>query len=208
MRLLHSLLDLVFPPRCEVCRQSGPEPLCAACFTQIKFMKPQLGVHSATVYGGVVRDALHRLKFQRRKKLAEALGVVLVKYLAQVESLQLKEIDWLVPVPLHQKRERERGFNQVELLAKVIGRYYELPVKNALARVRNTHAQFNLPREARSVNVRGAFQAVDPPALNGRRVLLLDDIFTTGATVAECARILLAAGAKRVEVLALSRAVE
>lgn len=202
------MLDLVFPPRCEVCRQSGPEALCADCCRQIKFMKPQLGVYSATVYAGVVRDALHRLKFQRRKNLAEALGVVLVKYLAGVESLRLKEIDWLVPVPLHQKRQRARGFNQVELLARVIGRYYELPVKNALARVRNTHTQFDLPREARSVNVRGAFQPVDPRALVGRRVLLVDDIFTTGATVSECAQTLLVAGAKRVEILVLSRAVE
>jgi ComF family protein len=206
--LLRPLLDLVFPPRCEVCRGSGPEPLCAACLAQIKFMKPQLGVHAATVYDGVVRDALHRLKFQNRRKLAEALGVVLVQYLAQVESLKITELDWLVPVPLHPKRARERGFNQVELLARVIGRYYELPVRNALARIRNTHAQFALPREARSVNVRGAFQAVDRSALAGRRVLLLDDIFTTGATAAECARTLLAAGAKRVEVLALSRAVD
>ena len=206
--MLRPLLDLIFPPKCEVCRRSGPEPLCAACFAQIRFMKPQLGVHAATVYDGVVRDALHRLKFQRRKKLAEALGVVLIKYLAQVESLRLPEVDWLVPVPLHPRRARERGFNQAELLARVIGRYYELPVRNALVRTRNTHAQFDLPRAARSVNVAGAFKAIDPTTLNGRRVLLLDDIFTTGATVAECARTLLAAGAKRVEVLALSRAVE
>jgi len=205
---LNSLLDLVFPPRCEVCRKSSREPLCTECFSQIDFMKPHLGIYSVSVYEGVLRDALHRFKFNGRRSLADPLGILLVKYLSRTPSLKMDEIDCLVPVPLYRGRQRNRGFNQSELLARVVSRYYEIPVVTALERVKNTHPQFDLPREARFENLKGAFKVSDPKAVYNRRLLLLDDIYTTGSTIAECSRALKIAGARRVEVLTLSRAVE
>jgi len=205
---LKPLLDLVFPPSCEVCRRRSDEVLCPDCFNQVKFMKPQFGVYSATAYAGVLRTALHRLKFQKRKRLAEPLGVVLVQYLSQTQGLKLAELDLIIPVPLHRHRYRQRGFNQAELLARIVGRYYELPVSNVLERVRNTHAQFDLPKEARAVNVKGAFKIREPQAVGNKKILLVDDIYTTGATIAECAKTLSLAGARRVEILTLTRAIE
>lgn len=205
---IKSLLNLVFPPRCEVCRKIGEQALCPECFQQIKFMKPQFNVHSVAVYDGVLREALHRLKFKKKKSLVEPLGILLVKYVTSMPSLNLREIDYLVPVPLHWKRERERGFNQVELIAKVLSRYFEIPVINALQRIKETQPQFDLPREERLRNVVGAFKISDPKLVYNKRILLLDDIYTTGATVAECCRVLKIGGARRVEILTLARAME
>ena len=205
--VLNAILDLVFPPRCEVCRKSGEAALCPECFSAIKFMKPQYGIHSAAVYDGAIRTALHRFKFQKRKRLAEPLGILLVNYLGQAATLGMKELDSIVPVPLHRKRLRQRGFNQVELLARMIGRYYEVPVVAALERTRDTKPHFDLPKDKRLVNIKGAFRVCRPQDVYNKRLLLLDDIYTTGATVAECAKTLSTAGARRIEVLTLSRAV-
>jgi len=203
-----ALLNLVFPPACEVCRKSSDEALCGECFSQIRFMKPHLGIYSAAIYDGVIKTALHRFKFQKRRKLAEPLGILLVKYLSHTPALPMDEMDCIVPVPLHRKRQRERGYNQAQLLAAVISRYYEVPVIAALARMKDTHPQFDLPREARLTNVKGAFKVADPKAVYNKKILLLDDIYTTGSTISECSKVLKIAGARSVEVLTLSRAVD
>jgi len=111
-------------------------------------------------------------------------------------------------VALHPKRSRQRGFNQAELLARIVGQYYEKPVVAALARVKNTHSQFDLPRDKRLVNVKGAFKVSDHRLVFNKKILLIDDIYTTGSTIAECGKALSIAGAKGVEVLTLARAVE
>jgi ComF family protein len=206
--MFKALLDLIFPPKCEVCRQPGRDALCPECCRQIKFLRPQLGVYSAAVYDGVVKEALHRFKFQGRQGLAEPLGVLLVQYLSQAPGLKMSEVEALVPVPLHRKRLRQRGYNQAELLARVIGRYYDKPVVTALERQRNTHAQFDLPRQERFTNLKEAFRVGDRAAVQNRKVMLVDDIYTTGSTVGECVRALKTAGARRIEILTLSRAVE
>jgi ComF family protein len=205
---IDSFLNLIFPPQCEVCHRKSEETLCHDCFAQVKFMKPQMGINSAAAYEGVVKTALHRFKFQNRKRLAQPLGIMLVNYLCQLPGFKIEAIDCIVPVPLHQRRQRARGFNQVELLAEVVGRYFEKPVVPAIARIRDTHPQFDLPREQRISNVKGVFKATNPSALAGRTVLLLDDIYTTGSTVAECSQAIRRAGAKKIEVLTLARAVE
>ena len=205
---VENLLDLIFPPRCEVCKKSSKEILCGECFGQIKFMKPHLGIYSAAVYEGAVKAAIHRFKFMKRKKLANPLGIVLVKYLSQLPMLDMKEMDMIVPVPLHAKRHRERGFNQVHLLAGVLSKYFGVPVLPALERQKNTKAQFDLPREERFKNINGSFRVTQPETVFQKRVLLLDDIYTTGATISECSRVLKKAGSRRVEVLTLSRAVD
>ncbi len=202
------LLNLVFPPVCEVCRNRSQETLCRGCFEQVKFMKPQLGIYSTTVYEGVIKTALHRLKFQKRRKLAAPLGVLAVRYLCNLPSFKMSQFDCIVPVPLHQKRLRDRGFNQSALLAETIGKYFEVPVAQALKKVKDTHPQFDLPREKRLLNVKGAFRVADPGAIAGRQVLLFDDIYTTGATAAECAAVMLNSGARKVEILTLARALE
>jgi ComF family protein len=171
-------------------------------------MRPQMGIHAVAIYDGVIRSAIHRFKFQKKKKLAQALGIVMVRYLSRVSSLNVKEIDFIVPVPLHKRRAKQRGFNQADLLAGMVSKYYEVPSANALERVRDTHPQFDLPREKRLTNVKGVFKVSEPKAVYNKNILLLDDIYTTGSTIFECTKALKVAGAKRVEVLTLARAVE
>lgn len=206
--MLRALLDLIFPPACEVCRKRCEEALCPDCFSEIKFVKPQLGIYCASAYEGVMRTALHRFKFQRRKNLAEPLGVLLVKYISHAPGLKMNEVNYIIPVPLHRRRQQQRGYNQAELLARVIGRYYEVPVISALERIKDTRPQFDLQREARFTNIRGAFKVSDAKAVYNKNVLLLDDIYTTGSTIGECSKVLKTAGARRIEILTLSRAVE
>ncbi len=116
-----------------------------------------------------------------------------------------REFDLLIPVPLHSKREHERGFNQAALLAEEVGTGWGLPTaQRVLRRVRPTEAQSGGRRE-RQENVKGAFRVARPDRVEGRRLLLVDDVFTTGATVNECAKALLAAGAAEVAVYTLAR---
>jgi ComF family protein len=117
------------------------------------------------------------------------------------------KVDAILPVPLHRLRLAERGFNQAVDLARPLARVRGVPLLyNALDRVRHTAPQFGLSVPQRRENIRGAFQVPRPHRVKGRRILLVDDIITTGATVAECAKVLKKAGAAQVAVLALARA--
>jgi len=170
-------------------------------------MKPQFGINSAAVYDGVVREAIHRFKFEGRKRLAGPLGHLLVKYISELPNIDMREMHYIVPVPLHAKRFRKRGFNQAELLSNILSKYYSIPVFPILKRTIDTKPQFSLPIEHRGNNVRGAFQAgVERGKIEGKNLILFDDIYTTGATINECAGVLRKAGARKVEVVVLSRA--
>jgi ComF family protein len=152
-----------------------------------------------------VREALHAFKFRGRRGLAAPLGDLLVDGIAG--GLPLGLPDLLVPVPLHPRRARERGFNQALLLARRVGRAWGRPVRDdVLLRAVPTMSQTALAASARRANVRGAFRLRRSEAIAGRHVAVVDDILTTGATVSECARCLEAGGAAVVGVLAVARA--
>jgi len=160
---------------------------------------------AATLYEaeGTIRQAILLFKYGGRLSLGRHLGRLMVEVTDRL--LDPREFDLLIPVPLHPKREQERGFNQATLLAKEVGRGYGLPVgRRLLRRVRATEAQRGARKE-REANVKGAFRVDRPEKVNGRRVLLIDDVFTTGATVSECAKALMAAGAAEVGIYTLAR---
>jgi len=203
---LESLLDLIFPPHCEVCRNNCRAALCPDCRQQIKFLKPHLGLYAAAEYDGVLKTALHRLKFQKVKRLAGPLGLILAQYLGGLADFKQTPADLIVPVPLHPRRQRLRGYNQSLLLAQVIGQQLGLPVQENLARIKDTRPQFDLPRTDRFKNIAGAFQVKEPETISGRRLILLDDIYTTGATVAECVKALRPAAPRGIVVVTLARA--
>ncbi len=154
---------------------------------------------AAGVYDGPLREAIHALKFQGRRALAVPLGALMAD-VARSDPM-LRRAKAAVPVPLHAKRLRERGFNQSELLALEVGRTFRLPVlTGVMRRMVSTEPQSTLTLDDRRANVRGAFRATsEVPA---ERMLLIDDVISTGFTASECARQLLKAGAEGVCVLA------
>lgn len=203
-RLYEGLLELIFPDRCAACGGAGGL-LCPACRAGLRPYPPEgptPGLDAMAVawlYEGALRDAVHSLKYRRRRRVADALADALAAGLAPPPA------DALVPVPLHAERLAERGFNQAEDLARRLGRRWGLPVcASGLARSRDTGHQARLSRAARRGNVAGAFvwagQAPPP-----RRALLVDDVLTTGATLAACAEALRAAGSREVRAVALAR---
>lgn len=153
----------------------------------------------------LARDLIARFKYRGHTYLRRPLGAWLVEAVRTDERLQRQPIDALVPVPLHRRRERERGFNQAQALCHGVRRGTDLPVWRALRRTRATATQARLTRDERLHNLRGAFAVAGRWPVTGAHLLLVDDVFTTGSTVHECARVLRGAGAASVRVLTVAR---
>jgi ComF family protein len=164
---------------------------------------PLLQLEWCAAFAGPVRAALHDLKYAGERRLAEPLGAAVARRWARVGV----GADLLVPVPVHAERERRRGYDQAALIAAVAATHLGLPSVRALERRRATVAQFELGRGERASNVAGAFavRRVDHGAIAGRWVLLVDDVVTTGATLAACGDALIRAGARAVSAIAVAR---
>ena len=228
-------LDLLFPPLCPVCREllgeGRRDPLCGRCWQRMSRINPPwcrccglpLAIdglcgacrarrprfayaRAAARYGDVVREAIHAFKFGGRRTLAAPLGDLLAGL--GLAALPGAPPDLIIPVPLHRRRERDRGYNQALLLARRLEQHWQVPVAvGVLARAAATAPQADLDAAARRRNVRGAFVVREPAAVTGRHVIVVDDVLTTGATVGECARCLTRAGAAVVGVVTVARTV-
>ena len=228
--LFEPFLTLLYPPRCLVCRTLGTSGLCAACAAQIlPVAVPFCAVcgHTLTdsrctncaaqtpafqcsrslgAYDGVLRHAVHQFKYRDRPQLALPLGRLLAEYArAHASELNALRFDALLPVPMHPVRQRVRGYNQSERLARVLGQELGLPlVTNVLVRARPTRPQVGLLGDARRTNLRGAFAVKQPNLVSGQTLLLIDDVVTSGSSLHECASVLNAAGASAVYALTLA----
>ena len=160
-------------------------------------------IWGAAQYDGAVGAAIRLYKFKSKSRLAQPLAELMIAF-AEVE-MDFSQYDCITPVPLYPTRLRERGFNQSLLLARALSDAFGVETGQSLARIRPTRAQSRLKTEERAMNVRGAF-AVTDDALKGKRVLLIDDVITTGGTITECARAMKRAGAKSVEAFAAALA--
>jgi ComF family protein len=167
---------------------------CALCRSGLRGFD---AAYSFGAYEGVLRELIHLYKYGRVKTLAWPLSGLLAQALPRDEAF-----DATVPVPLYWRRRLQRGFNQAELLARGLSRRTGIPVARALSRLRPTPAQAGLSNSARRQNVSQAFRA---RGVQGKRILLIDDVMTTGATAASCAAALKQAGARRVSLLTVAR---
>lgn len=200
-------LKAINPPFCNVCgipfvSGSSTPHTCASCCVE----KPLfIAARSAFVYDGAALDAVHAFKYNGRVQLARALG----GFAAQAAPCPCNERPYVVmPVPLYKARLKERGFNQSLLIARGISRLHKTPLDYAnLKRIRPTEPQVRLSAKERLKNVSGAFALERPDMVRGKTVLLVDDVYTTGATIRECAGTLNRAGAK-VFAVTLARAVK
>lgn len=201
--MLDFLLDIIFPRHCVGCQKLG-KFFCDNCAKTIRFYDPAVhegidqidDVFILAHYDGVIREAIKEIKYQGIFAINLELAEMIRKNFRHKFNF-----DYLVPVPLSQKRLAQRGFNQAEKLAKYLGM---APVLNCLTRTRDTKPQFDLKFKERKENVRGAFTTRHLLPANCC-VCLVDDVATTGATVSECARALRAAGAKAVFAICVAR---
>jgi ComF family protein len=191
-------------PLSPASQSADREPLCGLCRRGLNDFDR---LRSFGAFDGALRDLLHLFKYDRVTPLARPLAQLLG--VAVHNEPALRQVDAIVPVPLHPRRERARGYTQAALLARELARTLGLPLEpSALARIRDTASQTGLTPRQRRDNVRGAFAISTRSQLQGKRILLLDDVATTGATLNACARTLKRAGAVRVEALTLARVVE
>lgn len=156
--------------------------------------------YSYGAYEGKLREIIHLLKYGRIEPLAKPLSNLLIKALPLDQRF-----DCVVPIPIHWMRRISRGFNQAELIAKPLADYMSLPMVKAMRRGSYRPPQVGLTNAQRRDNVRGVFSVRKPEQINGLRILLVDDVFTTGATASACAKALKQAGAKHVSLLTLAR---
>ena len=237
LMLLDSFLDFFFPARCFVCRKEifPTQNICKTCSSQIKYISSPICIQCGIPFGskigrnhlcgdcstselyfskaravgyyeGVLQEAIHQFKYNKKTFLAKHLGALMANY--DLDSFDFKSYDSMIPVPLHFKRLRERGFNQALSLARYIGKRYDTPVDfKSLRRIRWEAPQINLGKIERARNVKGAFVLYYKSRFKDKDILIIDDVYTSGATVNECAKVLKKAGVASVDVFTLSRAV-
>ena len=194
------MLDFPFPTRCALCDEMGPDAICRTCAPEFTphpgtpvFETSSITVQfAAYVYQGRAGQAVRRLKYERITSLGAEMSMRLK---AAVDAAELR-YDVVIPVPLHFLRRCERGFNQAEMLAEAFPESTVRP--KLLRRIRSTKPQVGLPPEWRRTQLMGAFRAA--PAVAAQHVLLIDDVMTTGGTANECAKTLLSAGARQVDI--------
>ncbi len=228
-------LDFIFPKLCLFCGSTSSErKMCEKCLSEMGFIKSPIctvcglpfpstevsnhlcgkclvgefyfdRARSVASYKGVLKEVLHKFKYEGVFSFGGVLSQILVHNFPD----DLSDPDLVVPVPLYLGRLKSREYNQSVILGKALAKYLGVSFDQfLLRRVRDTKPQFEVGGEReRLSNVRGAFVVVQPDKIVRRRVLLIDDVFTTGATVSECARVLKKSGAKKIEVITLMRAV-
>lgn len=173
------------------------EGLCALCRLGLNGFD---AAYSFGLYETELRQLIHLFKYGRVQTLAKPLGRLLVSALPREEHFDL-----IVPMPMHWLRRWQRGFNQADLLARELGRRTHLTVRHAVRRVHHKRAQAGLTNSKRRLNVQGAFRVKNASAIRGKRILLIDDVMTTGATASACARVLKRAGAAHISLLTVGR---
>lgn len=223
---LSKILDYLYPPRCPVCDRIYGEGICDSCRQKLIYIEEDfclkcgkplsdsrqeycmdcrkrkhayLQGRALFSYQGAIRKSLYRLKYANRREYACWYGEEMAKCLGK--WISQKRITKIVPIPLHPARKRQRGYNQAALLARSIGRYMNIPVdEQLLYRVKKTAPQKALTGQERKANLRNAFE-IRKSIRPGERILLVDDIYTTGSTVDAAAECLQRAGKCRIYVI-------
>lgn len=219
-----SVIDFIYPPLCFLCQNRLEEKerfICFACWegleilpqpfcTSQEYLRKVVGKvwFSASIafyqYSPAVQRLIHQMKYQRMGSVANIFALVMGRRLKEV--IGTIPVDYIVPIPLHYTRERERGYNQAKLLAVRISRESGIPLlENCIKRRRYTTQQAKLDKNKRYQNVRDAFCVKNAELIKDRTILLTDDVLTTGNTMNECARMLSCAGAREIIALTIVR---
>ncbi len=226
--IFSGILDLIYPPHCVICRTAGEGYLCGECREKIVMIEPPVCrkcgtpceaytcdecrdreyafecARSAGIFEDVLREAIHALKYRNLIVMADPLAELMAQAFPSTGFVGL--VDIIVPIPIHSTRMVDRGFNQSQELAVRLGKRIALPVvSDVLRKGKKTKHQVELPFDLRATNIDGSFGVSNAERIRGKRVLLIDDVFTTGSTLDEAARVLLASGASAVRAYTLAK---
>ncbi|AEY64378.1 putative amidophosphoribosyltransferase [Clostridium sp. BNL1100] len=210
-----AFIEYIFPPRCALCntilKAGVPIYICEKCVGEIDYYKNSIlslnlpvgiqnycdGILCVGRYSDFLKEAVRRFKFSNKSSYYRTFGKLLA--LKIENTRQLVSFDIIVPVPLHKSRQKQRGYNQAELMAEQIAKTLKIPCgKNLLIKSSATKSQSMLKRTERLLNLEDAFMAVNDGLIANKNILLIDDIVTTGSTVNQCCKALKQAGAERV----------
>ncbi|MDO8786277.1 MAG: ComF family protein [Syntrophales bacterium] len=204
-----SRINFIRPPLCTRCgipfngHEAG-DHLCGDCLTSEVYFSVARAVGR---YENTILDAIHCFKYRGKIAVGEILGRLMADFARQ--ALDIKDYSLIMPAPLHPKRLRERGFNQSVILAQTVSKRFSIVLDfMTLKRHIHTKPQVSLGKKERELNVRGAFEVSDKEKIRGKNIILVDDVYTTGSTVKECARVLTEGKAAKVAVLTFARAVQ
>lgn len=215
--MLDKIIDLIYPPVCGVCGKIDQNSLCSKCKIQLR-KEEVFGVDDYSqdesknfdehlyifVYGGIIRQVMLNYKFNSQAYLYKTFIKFLLKNEKFVEII--KSYDIIIPVPLSKKRMKERGYNQSYLIAKEISGLLNIKLnKKSLIKQQNIVAQSGLNKEQRLQNIKGAYTLKHPNKLQAKKVLIIDDIYTTGSTVNECSKIISKANTEKIGVLTIAK---
>lgn len=200
-----SKIALITPPICVKCGRpqrlkAASQELCSQCLENKYYFSMARAVG---LYEGALREYLAEIKYRYQPELADALGLLLVDWIKL--HFEYRHFNQIIPIPIHNQKLMLRGYNQAEILANPLAKYLGIKLKDdIMIRDKITASQNALDKEERFSNINGAFKVVESAVISGAKVLLVDDILTTGATASEAARVLLRAGALDVKVLTLA----
>ena len=212
--MLEILFNFLFPPACSVCGKIDKNWLCSKCESRVQRLEKSKLINIEDrkyekmlyifKYESLVRKLILRYKFSNKAYLNHFFVNIIVKN--QANSKLLKKYDLIIPVPMHKKKMQKRGYNQTELIANELSSFLGIPTKNdILTKVVNTTTQSKLSGKARQSNIQHAFFIKNDIEVEDKKIILLDDISTTGATSEECSRVLKNSGAKEILVLILAK---
>jgi ComF family protein len=232
--VIDNIINLAYPLHCAICKKKldpsdkravchfcmssiarNPKPYCRSCVRShggggamcgecVKAHFVFLRAWSACLYKDNLKELIHMLKYNRKKYLSKTLSKLMIDFVNEEREV-LEDVDAITFVPISSRRFADRGFNQSELFAKDISKMFGVPVIDLLKKIKKTANQNELSRDGRLLNLKNAFKVRRGPVIGDLRLLLVDDVMTTGATLNECAKALLASGAKDVRCLTLAR---
>lgn len=206
-------LDLLFPKFCLGCNQEGSS-FCTACQEKIDIVWPK-GERQVEGIGRIIGMGLYRdklwqnliqdFKYGYLEELEQAIESIFQRFIKKYPDALTDSYDLVVPIPLYKRRFLERSFNQAEVFAKIISQHTGWPMSTSLIRTKNTLPQAQLSDDERVANVKDAFQVKEPNNFKNKKILLVDDVLTTGSTLKQAAKALRAAGAREVGVWVMAR---
>lgn len=198
-----AVLDIIYPPanKCIICDAEDFIGICPLCKGSIKRVKSQEEILSYGFYGGILKELILSFKYGKNFTAGDVLAELLLTLIKEEKV----EGDYICYVPMSKKAIKKRGFNQCEIIGKKIGEELNIPISNCIVKSKDTKEQKTLAKEERIKNVKGAFEIKEEAKIYNKKIILIDDVVTTGATLQECREILKKSDVEKITILTIAK---